>query len=137
MKFIVRNYHSNFVSFKRQGNNMLQSFRNNYGLNSSISDLLCKHMGFHRSCNKFLIPDNYYLKDNMKRLLLNKQHLLSTSLKKEVEDNILKKIKLNTYQGNCIRNQLPSRGQRRRTNASTAKKLLGKMAFKAKKTIIR
>jgi ribosomal protein S13 len=132
MSFTTRTYHTNLQLSKKVVPNVLQSFKENHGINTSISSLLCKQMGFHINCKKNAITSHYLL-DNFKRLIMNKQPFLSQSLKKEMEENLLKKIKLNTYQGNCLRNQLPSRGQRRRTNASTAKKLLSKIVSKVRR----
>jgi small subunit ribosomal protein S13 len=112
--------------------NIYRSYKRRYGIGNTLSLLLCSHSGYHPNIKINRIPFTY-LNDSLKKLLLTKQELLSLNLKKIVEDNLTKQVKLNTYQGNSIRNGLPIRGQRRRTNANTARKLLSKIVSRARK----
>jgi small subunit ribosomal protein S13 len=112
--------------------NIYRSYKKRYGIGNSISLLLCAHSGYHPKTKSNSIPFTY-INDNLKKLLINKQDLFSLSLKKTMEDNLIKQVKLNTYQGSNIRSGLPIRGQRRRTNANTARKLLSKIVFRVRK----
>ena len=118
--------------FARVIENAYRSYKKKYGMGHSISVLLCNHMGYHQNVKTVKIPHTY-LNDGMKKLLVNKQDMMGLSLKKTVEDNLVRQIRLNTYKGTCIRSGLPLHGQRRRTNASTVHKLLSKIATRARK----
>jgi small subunit ribosomal protein S13 len=102
------------------------------GIGSSLSLLFCAHQGYHPQIKVKKVPMTY-ISDGLKKILVLKQDLLSLSLKKTMEDNLIKQVKLNTYQGNSIRHALPLHGQRRRTNATTARKLLSKVVSRMKK----
>jgi small subunit ribosomal protein S13 len=112
--------------------NAYRSYKKKYGIGHSISVLLCNHMGYHNNVKISKIPHTY-LVDGVKKLLINKQDLLSLSLKKTMEDNLIKQVKLHTYKGNSIRNGLPLRGQRRRTNATTARRYLSRIVSRVHK----
>lgn len=112
--------------------NAYRSYKKKYGIGHSISLLLCNHMGYHCNMKTSKIPHTY-LADGVKKLLINKQDLLSLGLKKTMEDNLIKQVKLHTYKGNCIRSGLPLRGQRRRTNATTARKYLSRIVSRVHK----
>jgi len=112
--------------------NTYRSYKKKFGIGHSISMLLCNHMGYHENMKASRIPHTY-LVDGVKKLLINKQELLSIGLKKTMEDNLIKQVKLHTYKGNCIRSGLPLRGQRRRTNANTARKYLSRIVSRVHK----
>jgi ribosomal protein S13 len=112
--------------------NMYRVYKKKAGVGDSLSTLFCEHAGYHPNVKVNKIPMTY-VNDGLKKLLVIKQEFLSLNLKKTMEDNLIKQVKLNTYQGNCIRNTLPIRGQRRRTNAITARKLLSKIVSRMKK----
>jgi ribosomal protein S13 len=102
------------------------------GIGSSLSVLFCNHLGYHPNAKAKKLPTTY-VSDGLKKLLVIKQDFLSLNVRKVMEDNLIKQVRLNTYQGNCIRYTLPIHGQRRRTNAVTARKLLSKIVSRMKK----
>jgi ribosomal protein S13 len=110
--------------------NVFRMHKKKYGIGTSIALLLCSHLGYHSNFKVKDVPLTY-LSEGLRKLLVQKNNVLYTNLKKVMDDNLVKQIKLNTYQGNCIRNGLPVRGQRRRTNGNTAKKLLSKVSSRS------
>lgn len=128
----IRLYHINLSLSKKTYDNLLQSYKKTYGINTSIAKLFCNHIGYSYEYPSSSVPMNY-LSDNLKKLLIRKSSYISSSLRKQVEDNLGTKIKIKSYQGNCLRHKLPLRGQRRRTNANTSKKLLGQFLVKLRK----
>lgn len=107
--------------------NNFRMLKKTYGIGSYLSLSLNNHMGYHPQFKYKNIPQSY-LMDGLKNLLLSKTDLLGSNLKKQVENNIILEIKLNTYKGYFMRNHLPVRGQRRRTNGKTARKLAGRLS---------
>jgi ribosomal protein S13 len=63
-----------------------------------------------------------YINDRLDKFLLNNKNNLNNSLKKKYEEDILNKIKVKTYQGYRLKNRLPSRGQRTKSNARSVKR---------------
>jgi ribosomal protein S13 len=112
--------------------NVYRVYMKKVGIGSSLSILFCNHLGYHPNIKANKLPTTY-VSDGLKKLLVIKQDFLSLNLKKTMEDNLIKQVRLNTYQGNCIRHTLPIHGQRRRTNGVTARKLLGKIVSRMKK----
>lgn len=112
--------------------NVYRVYTKKVGVGSSLSVLFCNHLGYHPNIKANKLPTTY-VSDGLKKLLVIKQDFLSLNLKKVTEDNLIKQVRLNTYQGNCIRHTLPIHGQRRRTNAVTARKLLSKIVSRMKK----
>jgi ribosomal protein S13 len=107
--------------------NVFRIHKKKYGIGNSISLLLCNHLGYHINFKNKDVPLTY-LSDGLRKLLVQKNNVLATNFKKMMDDNLVSQIKLNTYQGNCIRRGLPVHGQRRRTNGNTAKKLLSRLS---------
>ncbi len=113
--------------------NVFRVHKKKYGVGNSIALLLCNHLGYHFNFKNKDVPLTY-LADGLRKLLVQKNNVLATNLKKTMDDNLVTQIKLNTYQGNCIRRGLPVHGQRRRTNGNTAKKLLSKISSRSLRT---
>ncbi len=91
-----------------------------YGIGITTSKLICD-----------LSKVNYYMKVdklNMQQLELirlnTSKFLIEGNLKREIMLNIKRLIDLNCYRGIRHKRSLPVRGQRTKTNAKTAKKLL-------------
>lgn len=100
-----------------------------YGIGKKINLLVNSFLGKHMCLKK--LKYNSYLDIRMNRFLVNKSSYLNNLLKKKLYSDISKKIRTNSYQGFLFKNNLPVRGQRRRTNGRTAKKffMIKKMYF--------
>nr|YP_009118120.1 ribosomal protein S13 [Stachyamoeba lipophora]AJF22932.1 ribosomal protein S13 [Stachyamoeba lipophora] len=100
--------------------NIFQRFKLVYGLNRSLIKLLMKHAGYHVAYPVSSIR-NTYVSDGLAKLLVSKENFLSAALAKTTKESVILKLKSKTYHGFMLRNELPVRGQRRRTNANTIK----------------
>ena len=108
------------IIFNRQisNSNLLgPTFRSFYGISFSASFSLCIRFGLkYRSKFSQLLPvDRFYLSE-----ILSKFFTPDYKLIRIVVDNTNYKIRNGSYQGFCILNGLPSRGQRSKTNGKTA-----------------
>ena len=97
------------------------AFQEIYGVGLSKSKALCNLVGIHPNTRL----------DNLNSIQLN---LLAKSCRRLVQGNPKRKkiesikslIKISCYRGNRIRNGLPCRGQRTRTNGFTSKNIFSK-----------
>jgi ribosomal protein S13 len=111
--------------------NFFQFFIKRFGLGFSFSLLLCRFSGLHPFLRLFFILDsnldsfysNSFLLKKIKIFFLNnKDNLDSLLFKKKI--NSIKFLKIiKCLRGRNHVNILPVRGQRRRTNAKTRKKI--------------
>jgi len=95
-------------------------FNKHYGINDGLNLLLLNYIGHNTnllSVKKFNLD---FHEEKINFFFEDKKNLLGNSLRKDVKDNIVRKIKINSYQGFCFKNKFPVRGQRRRSNAKTA-----------------
>jgi ribosomal protein S13 len=111
--------------------NFFQFFHKRFGIGQSFSFLLCKFSGIHPFLRLSFILDynfdsfyeNYYILKKIKFFFIeNKYHLDSFLWKQKA--NAVKFLKsIGNLRGRNHNNALPVRGQRRRTNARTKKKI--------------
>lgn len=96
-------------------------FSKYYGINKKLSFLLCDFTGY-----SYWFLENRkkysYVADKLDKFLLDNNNNLNNSLKKKHEENIINKIKTKTYQGYRLKNKLPCRGQRTKSNAKSARR---------------
>ena len=111
--------------------NFFQFFSKRFGIGKFISFFLCKFSGLHPFLRLFNILDynldsfyeNHYLLKRIKMFFIdNKEHLDSFLLKQKI--NFIKFLKsIGSLRGRNHNNALPVRGQRKRTNARTRKRV--------------
>lgn len=109
------------VIFNKNSYVLLRSI---YGIGSSFSAVICKYMGFSKEYSLSAIDtDHYiflflreffYIVDQYVELFLRRKNKLSLNLLR----------KLHAYRGVRYFRGLPIRGQRRRTNARTVRRLV-------------
>lgn len=99
---------------------IIKMLQNVFGIGYNTAKALCYKSGLNlNSC----IGD---VDESVFRLILNeikKNNLIEEDLKKKIKKNILKKKKMNCYQGFRHSRGLPVRGQRTHTNGQTKKRL--------------
>lgn len=84
---------------------------------------ICEMLGLSKNTNMSDIPTNK--KDALNAIITNLKKTIpgiDTELKINVLNNINRLIKINCYRGRRHKLNLPTRGQRTRTNAKTAKR---------------
>jgi ribosomal protein S13 len=111
--------------------NFYQFFLRRFGIGYSISNWICKFTGLHPFLKLFNILDssfdsiysNYYLLKRIKFFFLDNKDYLDYLLSKKKIDSIKLLRSTGSLRGRNHVNALPVRGQRRRTNARTRKKI--------------
>lgn len=94
-------------------------FIKKYGINDKLNLLLLSYIGHNTNLLSAETINLDFHDEKINYFFEERKMFLGNSLKKDIRDNIINKIKINSYQGYCFRNRLPVRGQRRRTNAKT------------------
>lgn len=95
-------------------------FIKQFGINNKLNLLLLNYIGHNKN---LLSVKNFNLEFHEEKInffMEDKKKFIGNNLKKDVKDNIVNKIRINSYQGFCFKNKFPVRGQRRRSNAKTA-----------------
>jgi ribosomal protein S13 len=114
------------ISLYINQNTWYRTNKKKYGIGSSLCFLFCKQMGLNPHVHANVI-DYTHISDGFKKLLVSKNMKLDLNLQKSHETDLMRHIKLHTYQGYNLRSRLPLRGQRKRTNAQTARKFFNKI----------
>lgn len=94
-----------------------------FGIGLPKAERICASMGISKKA-VFKEIDNEIAREIMHKSL--NYGKVMVDLKGEIYKNIQKNIAIRNYKGIRYSNSLPLRGQRTKTNARTAKKLLGK-----------
>ncbi len=85
-----------------------------YGIGPGLSQKILAQSGINASTK----ADNLTEEEvNRLRELIDREHKVEGDLRKEVNLNVKRLIEIGSYRGNRHRHNLPSRGQRTRTNA--------------------
>ena len=95
-----------------------------FGIGLSKSRKICNSLGISDTA-VFSDIDNEITRGIMQKTL--SEGKLMVDLKGVIQQNIQNNVSLRNYKGIRYSNSLPLRGQRTKTNAKTAKKLLGKI----------
>ena len=111
--------------------NFFQFFLRRYGLGVFFSYWLCKFTGIHPFLRLFVLLNqnydsfysNYYILKRIKFFFVNFKYYLDYFVLKYKINNIKVLKSINCLKGRNHFNALPVRGQRRRTNASTKKRI--------------
>lgn len=95
------------------------TFKTFYGISSSRSIFFCKKIGVPYTAFYLKVPEPaqlFFSKTFIKRFFLN------PFAQRSYTRNISFKIRSGSYPGFCISNNIPSRGQRSKTNGKTAQR---------------
>jgi small subunit ribosomal protein S13 len=99
-----------------------------YGLSRTSVIRICRQLGFFYSDRFFSVP---FVKLNYLENFLNKINL-GLDLQRIDQNNITDKIRQGGYNGLRLSQNLPSRGQRSKTNAQTCKKKSKRVSDKSR-----
>lgn len=102
---------------------MLKSLKKNYGIGNTKALNIIMYLGLEEDTKLSEIPKSKLNMLNRILSFLKKDNMIDINLRRKIKDNISLKIKLNTIKGKRHKLRLPVRGQRTRSNGSTAKKL--------------
>ncbi len=114
-------------NFKFNKLNLFQFFIQRYGIGKKISIQIFLFSGLHKSIKfEYVENKNYYVLLRYKDFFIIKKIYLDNNLEEEVKKNIKDYIDLYNLRGRRHKIGMPVRGQRIKTNAKTAKKLMKK-----------
>lgn len=100
--------------------NLHQLFIQRYGIGNGISNLLCSFSGLHDGYRYGEINSSY-LTDKIRNFFVLNNMNLDYKLKRRVARDLKLLITSRSYKGMRLLLRLPIRGQRTRTNGSSAK----------------
>jgi small subunit ribosomal protein S13 len=89
-----------------------------YGIGPSIAKQICERLGLDPNTRVRDLTDEEV---NRIRQLVDNEHKVEGDLRREVQQDIKRKMEIGCYQGLRHRRGLPVRGQRTHTNARTRK----------------
>ena len=89
-----------------------------FGIGRPTAQLVCEHTGLSRDTRVRDLTDDEVTK---LRFFIDSNVKVEGDLRREVADNIKRKVEIGSYEGIRHRRGLPLNGQRTRTNARTRK----------------
>lgn len=108
------------TNIKNKNITLKNYFKHNYGINNTLSIILCKELGLSEN---FLF--SFLTKKDLRKIhdiiYIKKKIKLESDLKKELYDNIKLLKQLKNYKGLRHSLNLPVRGQNTKNNAKTQK----------------
>jgi len=95
-----------------------------YGIGVRISVALCSYLGMRNEYVLLDIPTSHIILRSLSEFFSKIEYYLEFFLKRVTNNNLWLLRKLYTYRGVRYFRGFPTRGQRRRTNARTVRRLL-------------
>ena len=94
-----------------------------YGIGLSYGEYLCKKIGLNTELSlKYVLPNDY----RTWRKCVSEERLVGSLLQRDVSKNIKQSVSLRNFKGVRHFDGMPVRGQNTKSNARTAKRLVGK-----------
>ena len=108
-----------------------QFFKSRYGIGKNMARVICNFSGIHPLLNIKRMLDytfnspfsNMYIVKKVRLFFIIHKYRIDNLLRSRVEASINTLSTIRTYRGRMHMSRLPVRGQRRRTNARTIKKM--------------
>ena len=102
---------------------IIRKLKSHYGINNKKALNIIIYLGLNPNTLYTSIPKNKLITLSKILNFLINERSIDLPLKNKIKNNIKQKISINSIAGKRHRLNYPTRGQRTRSNASTAKKL--------------